>query len=104
MKELLYLILTFTDEKAKKWGFLCPNLGIEYLGNCAGIIVNYNGLILGSHYSSTFGFLTMDLLSKIKHIKDFEIINLIGKEVPAKLIKKINENKENKEDGNQINF
>ena len=63
--------------------------GNEFL-DCGGYIVDEFGCILGQHHSSSFSFLRADLMGKENIDYDlYEIIDLIGKEVPQELIKKI---------------
>jgi len=80
-KQKVYLICDYTDEKAASMNGT-PNIGVEHMGHCGGRIVNENGIEIGSHHSSTFGFLRMDLKAKLDNPDDYEIIDLIGKEVP----------------------
>lgn len=54
-------------------------------GDCQGSLLDSDGNILGSHYSSSFGWLRNDLRCKVSNPDDYEFVDLIGKEVPDEL-------------------
>jgi hypothetical protein len=58
------------------------HIGVEYMGNCSGRILREDGSLIGSHFSSSFGWLRLDLREKLDNPDNFEIIDLIGREVP----------------------
>jgi len=60
------------------------NLGIEYMGDVSGRLLSEEGEELGRHHSSSFGWLRSDLKNKLDNLEDYEIIDLIGEEVPDK--------------------
>lgn len=62
--------------------------------DCGGIIVDENGNILGQHHSSSFSWLRNDLMNKPDiDYNMYSVIDLIGKEVPQKIIEILNQNK-----------
>lgn len=61
-----------------------PKYRCEFLGNCSGRIIHEDGSLIGRHFSSTFGFLRSDLLSKLDNPTEYEIVDLIGSSVPEK--------------------
>lgn len=79
--ETIYLICDYSDKKAEMIQG-CPNTGVEYLGKCRGRIVKDNGDLIGRHSSSTLDFLRADLLAKLDDPSKYEIIDLIGKDIP----------------------
>ena len=79
----VYMVCDNTDEKAAAISG-CPNVGVEYLGNCSGRILHEDGAEIGRHHSSSFGFLRMDLKSKLDDSSQYEIVDLIGQDVPAR--------------------
>lgn len=58
------------------------NVGIEYLGDAVGRVVNEKGELIGRSWSSTIGWLEQDLMNRIGDLNEYEIIDLIGKPVP----------------------
>lgn len=80
-KEKVYMVCDWHDGKAEGEAW---NIGVEHMGNCAGRILKEDGTKIGDHYSSTFGWLRLDLKSKLDNPNDYEIIDLIGQEVPEK--------------------
>lgn len=80
-KEKVYMVCDWHDGKAQGGAM---NIGIEYMGNCTGRILKEDGTVIGSHYSSTFGWLRSDLLSKLDDRNKYEVIDLIEQEVPEK--------------------
>lgn len=60
------------------------NIGVEYMGDCGGRILKEDATEIGRHHSSTFGWLRSDLRSKLDNPSNYEIIDLIGQEVPDK--------------------
>lgn len=79
VKEKVYMVCDWHDGKAEGEAM---DIGVEYMGNCTGRIIRENGTEIGRHWSSTFGWLRHDLLSKIPDPSQYEIIDLIGQEVP----------------------
>lgn len=66
------------------------NVGVEFMGNCTGRILREDGTLIGNHWSSTFGWLRLDLKDKLDNPENYEIIDLIGQEVPERF--KLNTN------------
>lgn len=85
-KKKAYMICDYADKRAKEQNEPM-NVGIEFMGNCSGRIVDENNNTLGSHFSSNYGWLRHDLSSKVSE-DEYEIVDLIGKEVPEKFKKK----------------
>ena len=82
-------------KKLKAYLILTYHNGNEFL-DCGGYIVDEYGNILGQHHSSSFAFLRSDLMSKRDIDYDlYEVIDLIGKEVPQELIEKMKRIKNN---------
>jgi hypothetical protein len=81
--EKVYMVCDSYDDKAASIQD-APNVGVEFMGNCSGRILKENGELIGSHFSSSFGWLRSDLKSKLDDESRYEIIDLIGQEVPAK--------------------
>ena len=82
-KEKVYLVCDWTDDKAASI-LTAPNIGVEHMGNCQGRILKEDGTEIGSHWSSSYGWLRKDLLSKLPPLHEFEVVDLIGKEVPER--------------------
>jgi hypothetical protein len=80
-----YMVCDYTDEKASSISG-CPNIGVEHMGNCGGRILSEYGVEIGLHHSSSFGFLRNDLINKLDNRDDYEIVDLIGKEVPERFL------------------
>jgi len=81
--EKVYMVCDYSDDKAASISG-CPNIGVEYMGNCGGRILREDGTKIGSHHSSSFSFLRSDLRSKLDDPNNYEIIDLIGQEVPER--------------------
>lgn len=81
MKPKVYMVCDYTDAKASSIDGT-PNLGVEYMGNCGGRLLREDSSVIGSHHSSSFGWLRADLRSKLPAIDEFEIVDLIGLDVP----------------------
>ena len=81
--EKVYMVCDYTDDKAASISG-CPNIGVEHMGDCGGRILREDGSQIGCHHSSSFGFLRSDLRSKLEDPSKYEIIDLIGKEVPER--------------------
>ena len=79
----VYMVADYWDKKAKSIQG-CPDIGVEYMGNCGGRIMHEDGTVIGYHHSSSFGFLRSDLKSKLNKDEEYEIVDLIGKEIPDK--------------------
>jgi len=83
-KEKVYMVCDYTDDKAASISG-CPDIGVEYMGNCGGRILREDGTEIGRHHSSSFGFLRKDLKSKLHGTDgDFEVVDLIGEPVPER--------------------
>ncbi len=82
-KEKVYMVCDWHDGNAEGRAW---NIGIEYMGNCTGRILKEDGTKIGSHFSSTLGWLRQDLKRKLDNQDDYEIIDLIGQEVPERFI------------------
>ena len=82
-KEKVYMVCDYTDKKAAEineaW-----NVGVEYMGNCGGRILREDGSVIGSHHSSSFGWLRNDLQRKLDDAEKYEIVDLIGQPVPER--------------------
>ena len=83
--EKVYMVCDYTDEKARSIDG-CPNVGVEFLGNCGGRILREDGTIIGQHHSSSFGWLRSDLKRKLDNPDNYEIVDLIGQVVPERFI------------------
>jgi len=81
--ETVYMVCDYTDEKAAEISEAL-NVGVEYMGSCGGRILREDGSEIGSHHSSSFGWLRSDLKSKLDDPSKYEIVDLIGKEVPER--------------------
>ena len=82
-KPKVYLLCDWSDEKARRDNGT-PNCGVEFLGNCHGRVVAENGSVLGQHYSSTAGWLRSDLIGYLEDPSAYEIVDLIGQDVPER--------------------
>jgi len=83
MNEKVYMVCDKFDDKASKIED-CPNIGIEFMGTCAGRILREDGTEIGRHVSSSFGWLRNDLKLKLGDQSKYDIVDLIGKPVPEK--------------------
>ena len=81
--EKVYMVCDYTDDKAASISDR-PNIGVEYMGDCGGRILRENGTEIGRHHSSSFGYLRGDLRSKLDDPAQYEIVDLIGQEVPVR--------------------
>jgi hypothetical protein len=81
--EKVYMVCDYTDEKAASISGAL-NIGVEYMGNCGGRILKEDGTEIGRHHSSSFGWLRSDLRSKLDDQSRYEIIDLIGQDVPER--------------------
>jgi hypothetical protein len=79
----VYMICDYTDDRAASISG-CPDVGVEYLGSCGGRILREDGTEIGCHHSSSFGFLRSDLKRKLDPKEEYEVIDLIGEEVPER--------------------
>lgn len=61
----------------------------DFMGNCYGRIVREDGSVIGWHVSSSFSWLRNDLKSKLDDPEKYEIIDLIGQEVPERFKKEL---------------
>jgi len=80
-KQNVYMVCDWHDGKAEGEAM---NIGVEFMGNCTGRILKEDGELIGNHWSSTFGWLRSDLISKLEQPENCNIIDLIGQEVPDK--------------------
>jgi hypothetical protein len=87
MKERVYMVMDWADKKATEIKG-CPNIGVEYLGNCNGRIIRESGEMIGYHFSSTLDFLRYDLTNKLDNPEEYEIVDLIGQECPERFKRK----------------
>jgi len=78
----VYMVCDYADEKAKKLGAL--DIGIEFLGNCHGRILHEDGTLISGYHSSTIEWLRKDLKTQLDKNEEYEIIDLIGQEVPER--------------------
>jgi len=81
MKPRVYMVCDHADDKARSMNS-APNIGVEYMGNCSGRILNEDGSEIGRHSSSSFGWLRADLINKLDDKNNYEVIDLIGQKVP----------------------
>jgi hypothetical protein len=92
---MLLAIRFLTQNKMEKVYLICDmhkgnvnmgacNIGVEYMGDCTGRILKEDGTEIGNHWSSSFGWLRSDLKRKLDDQKKYEIIDLIGEEVPER--------------------
>ena len=79
--EKVYMVCDYTDDKAASISG-CPDVGVEYLGNCGGRILREDGSEIGRHHSSSFGFLRSDLKRNLDNPDNYDIVDLIGQKVP----------------------
>jgi hypothetical protein len=82
-KPKVYLVCDYTDDKAKSISGM-PDIGVEFMGNCNGRIVNEDGNMIGYHSSSSFGWLRHDLIRNLDNPDEYEIIDLIGQITPER--------------------
>lgn len=59
-------------------------VGVEYMGDVYGRILKEDGTEIGSHTSSSYGWLRLDLKRKLEDESRYEIIDLIEQEVPER--------------------
>ena len=85
MREKVYMVCDYTDEKASSI-LGTPNVGVEFMGDCGGRILKEDGTEIGRHHSSSFGWLRNDLMAKLDDPDKYEIIDLIGQDVPEQFI------------------
>lgn len=78
-KEKVYMVCDWHDGKANHEA---RETQIENMGNCMGRILWEDGSEIGHHWSSSFGWLRVDLKNKLDNPDDYEIIDLIEQEVP----------------------
>lgn len=81
--EKVYLVCDYTDSKASSIDDAL-HIGVEHMGNCGGRILRDDGSEIGCHHSSSFGWLRVDLLSKLSEPSKYEIVDLIGQPVPKR--------------------
>jgi hypothetical protein len=81
--EKVYMVCDYADGKAIAIDGT-PNVGIEHMGNCVGRILREDGSKIGGHHSSSVGWLRADLLSYLDDRSNYEVIDLIGQEVPQR--------------------
>jgi hypothetical protein len=81
--EKVYMVCDYTDNKASSIDG-APNIGVEYMGNCGGRILREDGSEIGRHHSSSFGWLRSDLRRKLDDLSKYEVVDLIGQQVPER--------------------
>lgn len=64
--------------------YMVCDSGKDFMGNCCGRILSEDGRVIGWHVSSNFSFLRHDLKNKLDDPDKYEIIDLIGQEVPER--------------------
>lgn len=82
--EKVYMVSDWNDGKVD---LPALNIGIEFMGNCTGRILREDGTEIGRHHSSSFGWLRQDLMRKLEYPSKYEVIDLIGQEVPERFRK-----------------
>lgn len=85
--EKVYMVCDYTDERAASI-LGSPNIGVEFMGDCGGRILKEDGTEIGRHHSSSFGWLRSDLKSKLDDPSKYDIIDLIGQDVPERFVVK----------------
>lgn len=80
-KQTVYMVCDWHDGKAEGPAM---NIGVEFMGNCRGRILKEGGKLIGNHWSSTFGWLRSDLISKLENPDLYNVVDLIGQEVPER--------------------
>lgn len=83
MKEKVYMVCDETDAMAAAIEG-APDIGIEFMGSCRGRILRADGSEIGRHFSSSFGWLRSDLKRTLDDPDKYEIIDLIGQDVPER--------------------
>lgn len=78
MKEKAYLVCDFREGDVD-CGAL--NVGVEFMGNCHGRVLTEDGTKIGQHYSSSIGWLRIDLTRNID-LDIYDIIDLLDQPVP----------------------
>ena len=78
--EKVYMVCDAHDAMAAKCGAWETN--VENMGSCRGRILREDGTEIGRHSSGSFGWLRLDLQSKLEDPSKYEIVDLIGQEVP----------------------
>lgn len=86
MKEKLYMVCDYTDDKAASIQG-APNVGVEFMGDCGGRLLKEDGTEVNHWHSSSFGWLRNDLKRGVENIDQYDIIDLIGQEVPERFRK-----------------
>lgn len=81
MKPKVYMVCDWADDKAVSISD-CPNIRVEYMGDCNGRILHEDGTLIGCHHSSSVGWLRADLRRKLDDPSLYEIVDLIGQAVP----------------------
>lgn len=80
-KEKVYMVC---DHRAGNYKQGANNIGIEHMGDCAGRILREDGSLIGSHWSSSYGWLRSDLMSKLDNPENYEVIDLIETDCPER--------------------
>lgn len=81
--EKVYMVCDYTDKKASSMND-APNIGVEFMGTCNGRILKEDGSQIGRHCSSSFGWLRRDLLNKLADPSKYEVVDMIGQNVPER--------------------
>ena len=84
-KPKLYMVCDFRKGNYNQGA---NNIGIEFMGDCGGRLLDEEGKQLGEHWSSSNGWLRKDLRSKVENPNDYEFIDLIDEECPIRFKKK----------------
>jgi len=88
-----YMIVTHVSQDDASTCDTPHNIGVEYMGDCSGVIIDEHGTILGEHHSSNYGWLRMDLKSKVNE-DDYDIIDYIGVNMPNDILDLLYKNEE----------
>jgi len=83
MKKKVYMVCDYTDDKAASIED-AREVGVEFMGNCGGRLLHEDGTEIGRHTSSSFGWLRSDLPRKLHNIEDYDVVDLIGQDVPER--------------------
>lgn len=81
--EKVYMVCDYADKKAASINY-AANIRVELMGSCHGRILREDGSQIGIHYSSSVGWLRIDLIGKLDDPNKYEIVDLIGQDVPER--------------------
>lgn len=79
----VYMVCDYSDDRAGRIRD-CPDIGVEYMGLCSGRILSESGMVMGSHTSSSIGWLRHDLIAKLDNPDSYLVIDLIDEETPER--------------------